>query len=148
MIKLNMPEYGHKIKKINNELYIFDHIRRKYLLLTPEEWVRQNFSNYLQEELNYPKALMKHETGLKYDRKLKRSDILVYDREGKPFLLVECKSMKIKLSQDTLDQVAQYNYTIKAPFIVVTNGISMLCYEVDHQNKTLNKLESLPFFGD
>jgi hypothetical protein len=143
-IPLNLPEYTHKIKKVNGELYIFDAIRKKYLVLTPEEWVRQNIITYLVEVYAYPKALMSVESGLKYHQRLKRSDILVYDLEGKPFFLIECKSMQVGLNQAVLDQMAQYNHIVKAPFMAMSNGLEMWIYHI--QESGIRILEEIPRF--
>ncbi len=99
------------------------------MVLTPEEWVRQHFINYLIQELHYPKSLFRIEGSLSYNKLQKRSDILIYNRLGKPWMLIECKSPTIKLTQKAFNQVAVYNMTIGAHYIAVTNGMIHYCYE-------------------
>lgn len=129
MEQLQIPQYDCQIKKIEGELYIFDPIRRKNLLLTPEEWVRQHFVRYLLEEFGYPRGLMRTEGGLKYEQRQKRSDILVYDRDAKPYLLVECKATHVDLSNSTLAQATQYNYVIQAKYLALTNGLDFVIFK-------------------
>lgn len=134
----------HKFKEIEGKNYIYDRLRKKYLLLTPEEWVRQNFLILLIEEKKYSKNLIKLESGLKYNNLSKRSDILVYDHSGSPFLLVECKAQDVKISKKVLEQVSRYNLIIKAPFICVTNWSKTYCFEIDFESNTSRQLKDLP----
>src|ERR1035437_936674 len=113
MVKLNLPEYKFRIQKSEKETRIFDSIRKKFIVLTPEEWVRQNFIHYIIEEKKYPVSLIAVETGLKYNRLKKRSDIIIYDRKGNVWMIIECKAPEVKISQDTFDQVATYNMSQK-----------------------------------
>src|SRR5437868_14722578 len=114
MHSLNLPPCEFNLKEIDGKLSIYDSLRKKYLVLTPEEWVRQHFIHFLINQYHYPKSLIKIESGHTYNQLSKRSDIIIYDRYGKVFLLVECKSAKSKISQKTFDQVATYNLTLKA----------------------------------
>lgn len=144
LIELNLPEFQPRLKKQNNELQIFDPIRKKFLVLTPEEWVRQQLVNQLITAYNYPKALFRLESGLKYDKKQKRSDILVYDRSGKPFLLIECKAMDIKLDEKVLTQAAQYNFILQAPYVAISNGIHLIAYSIDYQSGDYQLINEIP----
>ncbi len=126
--QIQLPEYDCQIKKINEQLYIYDLVRQKHLVLTPEEWVRQHFLRYLIQQFDYPKGLIRTESGLKYALRQKRSDILVYDREALPFFLIECKATFVPLSTATLEQVCQYNYSLKAQYIAITNGTEYAAY--------------------
>src|SRR5688572_31218406 len=99
MHKLNLPAFDYKLKKVDGKVWIFDVIRKKYVILTPEEWVRQHFIYYLVTELHYPRALVRVEGGLVYNTLNKRSDIVIFGREGAPWMLVECKSPTLKLSE-------------------------------------------------
>ena len=99
MHQLNLPSFDYKLKKADGKVWIFDVIRKKYIVLTPEEWVRQHFIHYLLHELKYPRSLVKIEGGLSYNTLSKRSDIVVFDRDGRPWMLVECKSPEFKLSE-------------------------------------------------
>lgn len=146
MQQLELPEFDHQVKKHDDKLWIFDILRRKHIFLTPEEWVRQNLVHYLIKYLEYPKALIKVETGLKYDKRNKRSDVVVYDRMGNIFLLIECKAMHIKVGQNTLDQVSAYNHVLKAQHIMVTNGNHYLVYATNHQTKEYQLLDGIPVF--
>ena len=144
------------------DLYIYDPITERYILtrtlgefnisypiiLTPEEWVRQNLIHYLITHLNYPKALIKVETGLKYDKRNKRSDVIVYDRSGNIIQLIECKDIPIKVGQDTLDQVSAYNHVLKAQYIMVTNGKHYLVYATNHDNKEYHLHDGIPAFPE
>ena len=144
--KLNLPAYQFDIKSNEGRLLIYDVFRKKSIILTPEEWVRQNFLQYLTHEYHYPKSLIKIESGLKFNNRLKRSDIMVYDRDGLPFLLVECKSYTTKISQSIFDQVATYNQTLKAKNIVVTNGMEHFCCEIDFDSNKYKFVEEIPKF--
>lgn len=127
MEQLNLPPFAVNIKTDMQNKYIFDIIRKKYLVLTPEEWVRQHFVHYLVEHLGYPQSLMATENGLKLFNTQKRSDIVVYTRNGEPLAVVECKAADVRISQETFNQVARYNIKFKAPIIMVTNGINHYC---------------------
>src|SRR5277367_761996 len=122
MHPLNLPSIDSNIRKEEGKVWIFDIIRKKYIVLTPEEWVRQHFIHYLIHDLKYPRSLFKVESGLSFNKLQKRSDILIHDRTGKPWMLVECKSPVIKLSQNAFNQIAVYNMTIDAKYLAVTNG--------------------------
>jgi hypothetical protein len=148
MIKLNLPQFDIKIQDKDGKSEIFDIIRKKYVLLTPEEWVRQHFLHLLINHYKYPKSLIKIETGLKYNQLQKRSDIVVYDREGKPFLIVECKSTDVPLSQKTFEQITRYNFTLKSRYIVITNGLNHFCCSIDHGKGSYEFMKDLPPFRE
>lgn len=145
MLALNLPEFDYKLEKADSKVWIFDVIRKKYVLLTPEEWVRQHIIHYCITHLNYPKALVKIEGGLRYNKLQKRSDIVVYDRNGKPWMLIECKSPDVKLSQASIRQAAMYNVTVGAQYIVVSNGLKHICYKVNEHNEA-SQLKDFPEF--
>ena len=145
MIRLNLPEFEYKVKKTSGKVSIFDIIRKKYVILTPEEWVRQSMVHFLVESLKYPRSLISIETGLKYNLLAKRSDILVYDRDASPFLLIECKTFQFPINQKAMDQLATYNKTISAPYIALTNGLKHYCIEVKKgQNAPLDNFPAFP----
>jgi len=127
MEPLNLPQINCNIRKNGANVEIFDIIRKKYIVLTPEEWVRQHFVHYLIDELKYPKSLFRIESGLNYNKLQKRSDILVYNREMEPLLLVECKSYKVPITQAGFNQIGLYNSKIKAKYLVLTNGLKHYC---------------------
>ena len=143
---LNLPSYNHKLKKINDKLYIWDIIRKKNIVLTPEEWVRQHFVHHLINEHQYPKSLIKLESSLDYNKRLKRTDIQVFDRDGKLFMIVECKAPYIKLSQAVFAQAAQYNHVLKAQYLTISNGMIFHCCRTDWEKKQMDFLETLPIF--
>lgn len=146
MHKLNLPSFSYNIREINGKASIFDILRKKFVILTPEEWVRQHFVNFLIHHYRYPRSLIRLESGLRYNHLQKRSDIQVFDREGNIFLVVECKSADVKISQNTFEQVARYNHTLKAKHLAVTNGLQHFCCSVDHQKNSYNFLDDLPVF--
>jgi len=147
MFKLNLPDFNLTVRKEDGKVWIFDIIRKKYIVLTPEEWVRQHFIHYLVNHLNYPKALFRIEGSLTYNKLQKRSDIVIHNREGKPWMLVECKAPNIKLTQKAFNQVAVYNMTIGAQFVAVSNGMVQYCFEPSLKGEA-NHLASFPEFPD
>jgi hypothetical protein len=146
MQQLNLPPYQFKMKKDGERIQIFDAIRKKYVVLTPEEWVRQNILQYLIQEKKFPSSLIAVEAGLKYNQLQKRADVLVYDKSGSPFLLVECKAPEVKISQDTFDQIARYNLIFKVKYLVVTNGMNHFCCVIDYTDNSYQYLEFIPTF--
>ena len=146
MVKLNLPEFDYKLKKAEGKVWIFDVIRKKYLVLTPEEWVRQHFIHYLITEKKYPRSLIRVEGGLNYNQLQKRSDILVFGRDGNPWMIVECKAPNLSLSAMTLQQVSAYNASLKAKFISVTNGLVHYCASTDWSTAKTELLKDFPEF--
>jgi hypothetical protein len=144
MLQLNLPAFEFQVKKIAGKLYIFDVLRKKYVFLTPEEWVRQHFVHFLIHENQYPKSLIKLEAGVHYHTLSQRSDLVVYDAAGKPFLVVECKGAEVALSQEVIEQAARYNHIFKAPYVAITNGLETFCCEIDFENKKLTWSEDVP----
>lgn len=146
MRKLNLPEIKVTLKKEQGKVWIFDIIRKKYIILTPEEWVRQHFIHYLIYHLKYPRSLFRIEGSLSYNTLQKRSDILIFDRDGKPWMLIECKAADIRLSQKAFNQVAVYNMTVNAKYLAVTNGMAHYCCEALKAGEESVFLESFPAF--
>lgn len=146
MKTLNLPPYQFKLKQQGLRTQIFDSIRKKYVVLTPEEWVRQNFLQFLIREKNYPASLIAVEAGLKYNQLQKRMDVLVYDKQGTPHLMVECKAPEVKINQDVFDQIARYNMVFKVKYLVVTNGMHHFCCLMDYTNNAYQYLEQIPVF--
>ena len=144
MKKLNLPSFDYNIREIEGKRSIFDVLRKKFVILTPEEWVRQHFVHLLINHYSYPKSLMKLETGLKYNQLNKRSDIMVYDRLGDPFLIIECKSADVEISEKTFSQASVYNLTIKARYLAVTNGLKTFCCSINHQEGSFEFVKDLP----
>ena len=146
MESLNLPAFDYKLKQIDEKVYIFDILRRKYIRLTPEEWVRQHVVNLLISYYQYPKALIRCEGGLTLNKLQKRTDLLTFDRDGIPFLLVECKAPHVAINQAVFDQLARYNHVHRAPFAVVTNGLTHYCFQIDFTTDTLTFLSDFPQF--
>lgn len=143
--KLNLPAFGVKIKEADGQPFLWDAVRKKYILITPEEWVRQHFINYLINYHSVPRSLVRVEGGLVVNRLSKRSDLLILDRNGKSWMLVECKSPKVKLTQETLLQALNYNKTHQAPYLVLTNGLSHLIWKiVDGSASALEEMPTYP----
>jgi hypothetical protein len=146
MYALNLPTFEYKLKKADGKVWIFDVIRKKFVVLTPEEWVRQHFVNYLTQHLQYPKSLIKIEGGLTFNQLQKRSDIVVFDRFAKPWMVIECKAPTLRLSEETLHQAAAYNSKLKAMYLTVTNGMMSLCSLTDWSDNKTVLLEEMPSF--
>lgn len=148
MQNLNFPTYQFRFKNTENKQYIFDIIRKKFVLLTPEEWVRQNTIHFLIYFLNYPKSYINVEKQLKINNLIKRYDIVVYLPKGDLFLLVECKAPEIIISQKTFDQIAQYNFVLNAKNLMITNGLQHFYCNIDFESKKYVFLKDLPIFPD
>ena len=148
MEKLSLPAFDFNIKESAGKTVIFDRIRRKYIVLTPEEWVRQHFIQYLIDHLGYSKALISVEQGMKYNALQKRTDIIVFDRTGVPLVLIECKAASIRLDQKVMEQAMMYNKTISAAYIIVTNGIEHSCMHIDSSSQNVEFLSSIPLFKE
>ncbi len=146
MTPLNLPTFDHQLQTREGKTVIFDLVRRKYVVLTPEEWVRQHFIHYLVRERQYPKSLMRIEGGLRYNRTARRSDILVYQRDGTAFMVIECKAPSVPLSPQVFEQVAVYNQTLRAEYVTVTNGMSHYCCRMDYEAGSYTFLKDLPTY--
>ena len=142
MRKLNLPLFEFKIKKENNNTIIFDKIRKKWIILTPEEWVRQNFISYILDK-NYPKSLINCEKVFYINKVSKRYDIVVYDSSGNVEILVECKSYDVNLIKDHFDQVMRYNLELKSKYVIVTNGLRHFYFEFDESEKIYKQKKDL-----
>jgi predicted type IV restriction endonuclease len=146
MQKLNFPSYSFRFKNSENKVAIFDQTRKKFIILTPEEWVRQHTVQYLLQDKNYPKSYLNVEKLLKINDISKRYDIVVFQPNGTIFLLVECKAPEVNITQKTFDQIAQYNLTLKAQYLMVTNGLNHYFCQMDFENEKYIFLEELPPF--
>ena len=144
MRKLNFQLYNFRFKNSENNVSIFDAIRKKFIILTPEEWVRQHVVQFLLEEKKYPHSLINVEKVLKVNGLRKRYDVVVYNQDGSIFLLIECKAPEIKIAQATFDQIARYNMTMRASFLMVTNGLNHYFCQMDFENEKYHFLEELP----
>jgi hypothetical protein len=146
--QLNLPEYSFKITgKEGNEM-ILDPLRRKYVKLTPEEWVRQNFVQYLVNEGKYPAGLIGIEVNFRFNKLRRRVDILVHNRNGEPVMIVECKEPGVKIDDVVFDQIVCYNMRFKVPYIVVTNGIDHYACKINHNESKYEFLLVIPLYED
>jgi len=149
MQKLNLPSYNFNIKSTeNNKTQIFDNLRRKFVSLTPEEWVRQNFIKYLIEEKNFPQGLIAVEYAIAISNNTHRSDIVCFDKKGKARLIVECKAPSIKITQEVFEQAARYNMNLKTDYLILTNGLSHYCCKVNYTSKSVEYLKEIPEFNE
>lgn len=145
-IPLNLPPYPAKLTKENETIFIFDDLRKKKLVLTPEEWVRQHWIHYLHLNKKYPKSLMKIEGGLKLNDLQKRSDLLIYNNRGEKIVLAEFKAPHIKITQATFEQIANYNSIHKIPLLLVSNGLEHYYCKIDFQNSSFLFIEEFPSY--
>ena len=146
MQDLNFPKFSFRFKNSENKVSIFDDIRKKFVILQPEEWVRQHCVQYLIQHKNYPRSLINVEKELLVNDLRKRYDIVVYNSDGSIHLIVECKSPSIKISQEAFDQIARYNQVLGAEYLVVTNGLDHYFFKVDHQKENYVFLSDIPDF--
>jgi type I site-specific restriction endonuclease len=146
MPQLNLPNVALKTKLVEGTTQVFDAVRKKYLVLTPEEWVRQHFIHYLNKEKNYPLGLMGVEQMVKYNGMQTRADIVLYTADGKPNVIVECKAPNVKITQDSFNQIAKYNFKLKVKYLVVTNGMQHFCCKMDYENNKITFLKEVPAF--
>lgn len=144
MQQLNFPRYSFRFKNNENKISIFDEIRKKFVILTPEEWVRQNVVRYLLEEKKYSKSYINVEKLIKINDLNKRYDIVVFQPNGKIFLLIECKAPEVQITQQTFDQIARYNLVLNASYLMVTNGLNHYFCQMDFENEKYNFLKDLP----
>uniref|UniRef100_UPI00404991C1 type I restriction enzyme HsdR N-terminal domain-containing protein n=1 Tax=Flavobacterium sp. TaxID=239 RepID=UPI00404991C1 len=147
MKQLNFPTYSFRFKNSENKVSIFDKIRKKFILLTPEEWVRQHVVEFLLEEKKYPKSLINVEKIVQVNGMNKRYDIVVFNSNGSIFLLIECKAPEIKIDQKTFDQIARYNLVLNAQYLMVTNGLNHYFCEMDFENEKYTFLKEIPEFS-
>ena len=147
MQKLNFPTYSFRFKNSENKLLIFDGIRKKFVVLQPEEWVRQHCIQYLIQHKKYPQSLINVEKELKINTLKKRYDIVVFNPDGSIHLLVECKTPTVRINQETFDQVARYNLELNATYLMVTNGINHYYCQMDFENECYQFLKDIPNYS-
>ena len=147
MQKLNFPSYSFRFKNNQNKIAVFDELRKKFVILTPEEWVRQHCVRFLESEKNYPLSLINVEKQLKIASLIKRYDIVVFEPEGDIQIIVECKAPSVKITQETFDQIARYNLSIQAKYLMVTNGIQHYFCQMDYENENYIFLKELPEYS-
>lgn len=148
MQKLNLPEYSFRIKNENGKDSIFDELRKKFVRLTPEEWVRQNFIRFLTDEKKFPAPLMAIEAGVNINNNLLRADLVVFGKSGQPLIAVEFKAPSIKISQETFNQIVRYNMNLKVEYLIVSNGLSHFCCKIDYPANSYEFLQEIPDYPD
>ncbi len=147
MLPLNFPAYGFRFKNSENKIYIFDVIRKKFVVLQPEEWVRQHVVRHLLETKQYPKSLINVEKQLIINTLKKRYDIVVFNSDSSIEILIECKAPKIKIDQTVFDQIARYNMNLKANYLMVTNGLEHFYCKMDLEKEKYTFLRDIPDFS-
>jgi hypothetical protein len=143
---LNFPAYDFQIREGEKSTEIFDEVRKKWLVKTPEEWVRQHCVMYLHHQLGYPFSLMEIEKGLSVAKLSKRADIVISNTSGQPIMIVECKAPEIRLDQKVMDQAGRYNSTLKVPYLLITNGLKHFCCRNNESKWTF--LPSIPHWKE
>jgi type I site-specific restriction endonuclease len=146
--QLNFPSYSFRFKNKENKPAIFDTIRKKFVILQPEEWVRQHCLQFLIADKKYPKSHINVEKKLTINQLTKRYDIVVFNTDGSIFLIVECKAPNIAINQEVFDQIARYNLSLNATYLMVTNGLNHYYCEMDLVNERYNFLEALPNYNN
>lgn len=144
MKQLNLPTYSFKLKSSEKHTLIFDEVRKKYVVLTPEEWVRQHFIQFLIQQKKYPISLIAVEKQLIINNLKKRTDILIFSSVGQPNIVVECKAPTIKITQNSFDQIARYNLQLRATYLIVTNGMTHYCCKMNFENENYVFIKEIP----
>ena len=145
MLSLNLPAYSHKIVSKEGKNYIFDTLRKKYVALTPEEWVRQHFVHFLTEHKGYPGGLLANEIQIMLNGTKKRCDTVLYGRDLQPRMIVEYKAPEVEITQAVFDQITRYNMALRVRYLIVTNGIRHYCCFIDYASKACRFLPDNPF---
>ena len=146
MIQLNLPGIEFKARMVANQQQIFDPVRRKYVALTPEEWVRQHFVHYLISHLKVPMSHIAVEKSLRVNNLAKRADIVIFKGGLKPILAVECKAPSVEINEDVFYQVLRYNMALRVDYLVLTNGLRHIYCKVNYEEQKAIFIEDLPFY--
>ena len=144
MFRLNLPQYEIKIGEKDGKRTIFDFLRRTYVALTPEEWVRQHFTHYLVEQKGYPKGLLGNEIELRIGEKRLRCDSILYNKVAQPQMIIEYKAPTIQIQQKTFDQISAYNLLLKVDYLIVSNGLQHYCCQMDYEHQKYLFLRDIP----
>lgn len=148
MFELNLPSFDVKISSEGEKKRVFDFIRRRYVALTPEEWVRQHFVHFLADEKDYPPSLMANEVQLKLNGMSRRCDTVVYDRSLTPRVIVEYKAPTVEITQKVFDQICRYNLVLRVDYLIVSNGLSHYCCRVDYSSQGYSFLPDIPMYSE
>ena len=148
MIELNIPPNSANIKRVDDKLTIFDALRRKFVALTPEEWVRQHFVNFIITEKGYPASLIANECQVILNNQRKRCDSVVYDNKLTPLAIIEYKAPEVNITQKVFDQIARYNIVLRVKYLIVSNGIQHFCCKVDYDKQKFEYLTEIPMYSE
>ena len=146
MTSLNFPPYEILVREEQGKELVFDPVRKQWVVLFPEEWVRQHVICFLREQKHYPVGLIAVEKGFTFQGKPWRADLIIHDNQGQPVLLVECKAPEVQIDQKVFDQVARYNQVIRAEYLYVTNGLQHFCSRIDWDNKSYEFITAVPAY--
>lgn len=147
-MELNLPSFDIRLQRDDEGVKIFDRLRKKFIILTPEEWVRQHFVNYLINHKGFPESLMANEIGITLNGTRRRCDTVVFDKHGSPMVIVEYKASSIVISQSTFDQIVRYNMVLHARYLIVSNGMNHYCCRIDYDNMSYDFLKEVPDYAD
>lgn len=147
MTRLNLPNSAFNIKKEGDKTLIFDVFRKKFVVLTPEEWVRQNFLAFLHTQKNYPLGLIAVETEIKVNTLSRRCDAVLYDKTASALMIMEFKAPEVKITQKTLDQICNYNLKLNVTYFVISNGMQHFCGKINKETRKLQFLDTIPDFN-
>lgn len=147
-MELNLPSFDIRLQRDDEGVKIFDRLRKKFIILTPEEWVRQHFVNYLINHKGFPELLMANEIGITLNGTRRRCDTVVFDKHGSPMVIVEYKASSIVISQSTFDQIVRYNMVLHARYLIVSNGMNHYCCRIDYDNMSYDFLKEVPDYAD
>ncbi len=147
MVALNLPAYPFQVKNNHGRMVIFDRLRKRFVALTPEEWVRQHIVEFLISEKEFPAALMANEITLQRNGMNKRCDTVVYNREGDPLLIAEFKAPEVEINQHTFDQIARYNMILRVSYLLISNGLQHYCCNIDYETQQVSYLPDIPSFA-
>lgn len=147
-MELNLPSFDIRLQRDDEGVKIFDRLRKKFIILTPEEWVRQHFVNYLINHKGFPESLMANEIGITLNGTRRRCDTVVFDKHGSPMVIVEYKASSIVISQSTFDQIVRYNMVLHTRYLIVSNGMNHYCCRIDYDNMSYDFLKEVPDYSD
>lgn len=148
MLKLNLPTFDYKINRTRDGLQIYDRLRCKFVALTPEEWVRQHFVEFIITHKGFPQSLIANEIGITLNNTRRRCDTVVYDNTATPLVIIEYKAPSVEISQATFDQIVRYNMVLQAKYLIVSNGLNHYCCSIDYTNQTYQFLKEIPSYSE
>lgn len=147
MHQLKLPSFDIKLKKKEGKIFVLDSVRNKYVSLTPEEWVRQHFVNFMINHKGYPLSLMANEVTISLNNTTKRCDTVIYHKNLKPYMIVEYKAPDVKITSEVFDQIIRYNMTLKVKYLIVSNGMEHYCCKVDYENSSFEFMKDIPDYN-